>query len=41
MQIVNRNGTIQVGDRLVTINGREVAGSSLVQVQKWIRESDK
>ncbi|KAI9556182.1 hypothetical protein GHT06_018756 [Daphnia sinensis] len=37
----DRDGTIQTGDRVLSVNGRELAGCSLIQAQKWIRETDK
>jgi hypothetical protein len=36
-----RDGTVQIGDRVLSVNGRELAGCSLIQAQKWIRETDK
>ncbi|XP_046453439.1 glutamate receptor-interacting protein 2-like isoform X2 [Daphnia pulex] len=37
----DRDGTVQIGDRVLSVNGRELAGCSLIQAQKWIRETDK
>ena len=37
----DRDGTIQIGDRILSINGRDLCGCSLSQAHKWIRETDK
>ena len=34
-----RDGTVQIGDRILSVNNRPLAGCSLVQVQKWMRET--
>ena len=39
--LFRRDGTVQIGDRVLSVNGRELAGCSLIQAQKWIRETDK
>ena len=39
--LFHRDGTVQIGDRVLSVNGRELAGCSLIQAQKWIRETDK
>jgi len=36
-----RDGTIQVGDRLISVSGQEVRTFNLSQAQKLLRESDK
>lgn len=39
--LVYREGTVQVGDRLVSVNGQTVHGLTLAQAQKIIRDSNE